>query len=68
MSHRNQSSEFRGNLDGCFGVAYGNKSLEEIFLKKLLRKKYFFAMIYMLAQIITKKRATIVGCSFCDTY
>ena len=55
MSHRNQSSEFRGNLDGCFGVAYGKKSLEEIFLKKLLRKKYFFAMIYMLAQIITKK-------------
>ena len=54
-SHRNQSSEFRGNLDGCFGVAYGKKSLEEIFLKKLLRKKYFFAMIYMLAQIITKK-------------
>ncbi|OYP52235.1 hypothetical protein CIK93_03615 [Prevotella sp. P3-92] len=29
--------------------------MEEIFLKKLLRKKYFFAMIYMLAQIITKK-------------
>ena len=47
--------QFRGNLDGCFGVAYGKKSMEEIFLKKLLRKKYFFAMIYMLAQIITKK-------------
>ena len=42
MSHRNQSSEFRGNLDGCFGVAYGKKSLEEIFLKMLReRKKYF---------------------------
>lgn len=30
------------NLDGCFGVAYGKKSLEEIFLKMLReRKKYF---------------------------
>ena len=33
------------NLDGIytdvFGVAYGKKSLEEIFFKMLLRKKYF---------------------------
>ena len=52
--------QFRGNLDGCFGVAYGKKSMEEIFLKKLLRKKYFFAMIYMLAQIITKKNEQLL--------
>ena len=33
--------QFRRNLYGCFGVAYGKKSLEEILFKMLLRKKYF---------------------------
>ena len=34
--------------------------MEEIFLKKLLRKNFFFAMIYMLAQIITKKNEQLL--------
>ena len=33
--------QFRRMLDGCFWVAYGKKSLEEILFKMLLRKKYF---------------------------
>ena len=31
--------QFKRNLYGCFGVAYGKKSLEEILFKMLLRKK-----------------------------
>ena len=33
------SSEFRRNLNGCCGIAYGKKSLGEIFVKVLRERK-----------------------------
>ena len=51
MSHRNQSSEFRRMFWGClWQEIYGGNLFEEV-----ASQEFFFAMIYMLAQIITKK-------------
>ena len=56
------SSEFKRNLYGWFGVAYGKKSLGEIFFKMLLRKKYCGFAVYLqiksLKKILNKMRSS----------
>ena len=41
MARKQRRSQFRRNLNGCFGGCWRKKSLEEIFLKMLRERKKF---------------------------
>ena len=51
---RNQSSEFRRMLDGCFLGLLRKKSLGEILFKMLLRKKYFRKITILLNRFLDR--------------